>query len=82
MGLLQPVGALMPLAEAQSELIGDVLTGAIKLPSSGQMSREMQTADRQYKKRFYDSPRHTMEVDFDRFLWDIKRTRKKLAKNR
>ena len=33
-GLLQPLGAIMPLAEAQSEWIADVLEGKVELPSA------------------------------------------------
>ena len=32
-GLLQPLGAIMPLAEAQAEWVGDLVTGAGALPS-------------------------------------------------
>ena len=35
-GLLQPLGAIMPLAEAQSEWIADVLEGRVELPSAAQ----------------------------------------------
>jgi hypothetical protein len=27
------------------------------------------------KRQFYSSPRHTMEVDFDHFIWDLKQER-------
>ena len=32
------------------------------------------------KKRFYASARHTMEVDFDHFLWDLDRERARGAR--
>ncbi|HUH52588.1 MAG TPA: FAD-dependent oxidoreductase [Microbacteriaceae bacterium] len=76
-GLLQPVGAVMPLAEAQSEWITDLLLGELTLPDKETMRREMHIQDRRFKKRFYASPRHTMEVDFDGFLWDLKKERKR-----
>ena len=34
-GLLQPLGAIMPIAEAQSEWIADVLEGKVGLPDAG-----------------------------------------------
>ena len=38
-GLLQPLGAIMPLAEAQSEWIADLLEGKAKLPTHGADAR-------------------------------------------
>ncbi|WP_423057808.1 flavin-containing monooxygenase [Brevibacterium linens] len=78
-GLLQPVGAVMPLSEAQSKLVAKILTGDCELPSRRDMVRQMARDDRRNKKQFYDSPRHTMEVDFDHYLWEIDREMKKGA---
>ena len=78
-GLLQPVGAVMPLSEAQSKLVSKILTGSCELPSRRDMVRQMARDDRRNKKQFYDSPRHTMEVDFDHYLWEIDREMKKGA---
>lgn len=72
-GLLQPVGAVMPLSEVQSKLAAKILTGACELPSRRDMVRQMARDDDRNKKQFYDSPRHTMEVDFDHYLWEIER---------
>jgi len=76
-GLLQPVGAVMPLAEAQSRWIAALLQGKELLPSSGQMARVMQKEHERYERRFYRSPRHTMQVDFDGYLHDLSRARRK-----
>lgn len=72
-GLLQPVGAVMPLAEAQSKLVSELLAGEYELPSKSEMRREMAKEHEEYLDRFYESARHTMEVDFDAFLWKIGR---------
>ena len=71
-GLLQPVGAVMPLAESQSKMVAELLSGKYSLPSKSQMRREMDEEHRAYLHRFYQSARHTMEVDFDGFLWKMK----------
>ena len=73
LGLLQPVGAVMPLAEAQSNLAAKVLTGEYELPSRRDMTRRMHEDDRRNKRAFYDSPRHTMQVDFDHYLLELER---------
>lgn len=79
-GLLQPVGAVMPLAEAQSVWIAELLAGRYAPPAPAKVRAEMQREDAAYKKRFYASDRHTMEVDFDRYLWDLQRERRRGAK--
>ncbi|MCB1273379.1 MAG: NAD(P)-binding domain-containing protein [Leucobacter sp.] len=74
-GLVQPVGAVMPIAEAQSAWIAETLTGAYAPPPEPVIRSQMRRDHERNKRRFYESPRHTMEVDFDRFLWDLRRER-------
>jgi dimethylaniline monooxygenase (N-oxide forming) len=59
-GLLHSMMALMPLAEFQSEWVGDLLTGAVSLPSCGHMWTEIRNARRRQDKRFYDSSGHLL----------------------
>ncbi len=77
LGLLQPLGAVMPLAEAQAAWIAETLTGAYVPPPAPVVRRQMAADHRRDTRRFYDSPRHTMEVDFDHYLWDLARERKR-----
>jgi Flavin-binding monooxygenase-like len=77
-GFVQPLGPLMPVAEAQSEWIADLLTGKAALPSALEMRREIAAYDRWLKKRFVASKRHTIEVDFHPYLREIKRERKRV----
>ena len=44
-GLLQPLGAIMPIAEAQSEWIADVLEGKVALPAADEMKRVIERED-------------------------------------
>src|SRR4051812_38202945 len=67
-GLLQPLGAIMPLAEAQGEWVGAFLTGAYALPDAREMRRDMERERRKMFKRYVASPRHTMQVDYDDYL--------------
>ena len=78
-GLLQPIGAVMPLAEAQSAWVADLLTGRYAPPTDAELRPRMKRDHERNKRRFYASPRHTMEVDFDHFLWDLARERKRGA---
>ncbi len=76
-GLLQPVGAVMPLAEAQSAWVAEILAGRYVAPADAELRSRMERDHRRNKRQFYRSPRHTMEVDFDHFLWDLARERKR-----
>jgi thioredoxin reductase len=75
-GLIQPLGAIMPLAEAQAEWIGDLVTGVGALPSAGEMRSQIAAYDDNLRKRFVASKRHTMEVDFHSYRSEIGRERK------
>ena len=46
LGLVQPLGALMPIAERQSQLIARHLTGAYALPSRDAMERDIDAKQR------------------------------------
>lgn len=76
-GFVQPLGPIMPIAEAQSEWIADLLTGKAALPPAPEMRQEIAAYDRWLKKRFVASKRHTIEVDFHPYLRDIRRERKR-----
>lgn len=67
-GLYQPLGAIMPLAEAQAKWIADWLRGECPLPSVGEMQRDIERERSRMFARYVASRRHTMQVDFDEFL--------------
>lgn len=79
-GLIQPLGAIMPLAEAQAEWVADLVTGIGRLPSVDQMHREIAAYDAGLRKRYVASKRHTIEVDFHAYRAEIGRERKRSRK--
>jgi dimethylaniline monooxygenase (N-oxide forming) len=78
-GFIQPLGPIMPLAEAQSEWVADLLGGRAALPPAGEMKREIASEERKMRKRFVASKRHTVEVDFHPYLREIRREQKRVA---
>jgi dimethylaniline monooxygenase (N-oxide forming) len=78
-GFIQPLGPIMPLAEAQCEWVADLLGGRAALPPAGEMKREVAREERRQAKRFVSSKRHTVEVDFHPYLREIRRERKRAA---
>lgn len=79
-GLLQPIGAVMPLAQAQSEWVAEMLTGRYRPPGDEEIRTQTARDHERYRRRFYASARHTMEVDFDHYLWDLSRERRRGAR--
>jgi len=78
-GFVQPLGAIMPVAEAQSEWVADLLEGNAGLPSAKEMRDEIARHERTMEKRFVASKRHTIEVDFHPYLRQIRRERRRSA---
>ncbi|NUR07003.1 MAG: NAD(P)-binding domain-containing protein, partial [Nocardioidaceae bacterium] len=63
-GLVQPLGAIMPLAEAQAGWVADLVDGSAELPSYDEMRRQIRIYDERQRKRYVASKRHTIQVDF------------------
>jgi thioredoxin reductase len=78
-GFIQPLGPIMPLAEAQSEWVADLLGGRAALPPAPEMRRDIAAEEGKMRKRFVASKRHTVEVDFHPYLREIRRERKRAA---
>jgi dimethylaniline monooxygenase (N-oxide forming) len=80
-GFIQPLGPIMPLAEAQCEWVADLLRGRVSLPAAAEMRREIESEERKMRKRYIASKRHTVEVDFYPYLREIRRERKTAAQS-
>jgi dimethylaniline monooxygenase (N-oxide forming) len=78
-GLIQPLGAIMPLAEAQAEWVGDLLGGRGTLPTPSEMRDEISGAEKKMRKRYVASKRHTIQVDFQPYLRELRKERKRAA---
>jgi hypothetical protein len=75
-GLIQPLGAIMPLAEVQAEWVGDLIGGVGILPSYDEMRSQIEEYDEQVRRRYVASKRHTIQVDFHKYLAEIERERR------
>lgn len=62
-GLMQPLGAVMPLAEQQAKLVADVISGELQLPPLEEMLEDMERERMAMHTRYLGSSRHTMQVD-------------------
>jgi cation diffusion facilitator CzcD-associated flavoprotein CzcO len=66
-GLIQPVGALPPLAEQQARWVAQLVDGAL-LPPPTQMLTEIADQRSERSKQYLDRPRHTIQVDYWPYL--------------
>jgi len=67
-GLLQPLGAVMPLAEAQGRWVASYLRGEYALPAEPAMEADIGAERDAMFKRYVKSKRHTMQVDFEDYM--------------
>jgi cation diffusion facilitator CzcD-associated flavoprotein CzcO len=74
--LLQPLGATMPLAEAQGQWIADYLKGEYALPPRPALLQDIEDDVAAMRKRYVASKRHTIQVDFDDYLHALEKERR------
>ncbi|HET7046962.1 MAG TPA: NAD(P)-binding domain-containing protein [Solirubrobacteraceae bacterium] len=70
-GLLQPLGAIMPLAEAQGRWLASYLRGEYRLPPLAEMDADVRAERERMFRRYVASKRHTMQVDYDNYLYEL-----------
>jgi hypothetical protein len=62
-GLVQPIGATIPLVEVQARWIAATLEGSMKLPPADDMAREVARHHERKQRTWLNSARYTLEVD-------------------
>ena len=70
-GLVQPLGAIMPVAERQGVLISEALEGRYELPPRAEMEAEIDQTRAAMKKRYVASKRHTIQVDQEAYMREL-----------
>ncbi len=63
-GLIQPLGAIMPLAELQAKWVAGLITERLSLPTQDDMRRSIVNDQTIIANRYVPSTRHTIQVDF------------------
>ncbi|GMR62922.1 hypothetical protein PMAYCL1PPCAC_33117 [Pristionchus mayeri] len=70
-GLIQPYGSIMPIAEMQARVFLDVLSGATKLPSKAERAEHVRATREHMQQRYAASRRHTIQVDYLPYMDDL-----------
>jgi hypothetical protein len=75
-GLVQPIGAIMPVAELQSKWVADLLAGRASLPAEPAMRTEVARYRELTVRRYGPAARHAISVDFLPYCRAIARERR------
>ncbi|XP_013886531.1 dimethylaniline monooxygenase [N-oxide-forming] 5 [Austrofundulus limnaeus] len=70
-GLVQPLGAIMPISEMQARWATRVFKGCIKLPPTKVMLKDIEYKKEAMAKRYVTSQRHTIQVDYITYMDEI-----------
>ncbi|MEM7768162.1 MAG: NAD(P)-binding domain-containing protein [Pseudomonadota bacterium] len=71
LGLAQPLPTLVNFAEQQSKLVARAIDGSYALPAPEEMTRVIAADEQAHAGHFYQAARHTMQVDFNRYVADL-----------
>jgi len=75
-GLIQPLGSVMPLAELQSHWVADLVAGTVTLPPVSEMRAQIASYDEAVRRRYVASKRHTIQVDASAYRSELERERR------
>ncbi len=64
LAFIQPLGAIMPLAEVQGQWVARLLSGRCRLPGRAAMLQSIAADKAALARRYGPAPRHTLQVDF------------------
>lgn len=70
-GLIQPIGPIFPIAELQSRWFALLMANKLKLPSREAMIKDVELKRNENESRYYNSFRHTVEVDWIPFMDEL-----------
>lgn len=70
-GLTQPLGPIHTTAEMQARWYASLMADRIKLPSRDKMNEVIKVDKEFYKRAFYDSPRHSLEILYIPYMEEL-----------
>ncbi|OCT85235.1 uncharacterized protein LOC494799 isoform X1 [Xenopus laevis] len=70
-GLIQPLGAIMPISELQVRLATRIFNGEKLLPSASAMKEDIMKKKEEMENRYVASQRHTIQVDYLEYMDEL-----------
>ncbi|MFD6108023.1 NAD(P)/FAD-dependent oxidoreductase, partial [Nocardia salmonicida] len=80
LGLAQPMPTLVNFAEQQSKLVVAYLTGRYHLPPRAEIDEVLGAQEAARSGRYYDSPRHTIQTEFEPYVRSMTKEMERGAK--
>jgi dimethylaniline monooxygenase (N-oxide forming) len=80
LALVQPLCAMMPIAEEQAKWMAAYLTGSYHPPTKSQMLRELQDVHERTKRAYVASSRHTIQINCQLYADDLRAELKRGAR--
>jgi len=72
-GLVQPLCALMPIAQVQSRLVASHILGDYQLPTAQEMRDSVDRELSDMQRSYATSTRHTIQIDCMEYTWDLRK---------
>ncbi|XP_051731789.1 si:dkey-239i20.2 isoform X21 [Ctenopharyngodon idella] len=70
-GLIQPLGAIMPISEMQARWATRVFKGLCKLPPMSAMMKDIKAKEEAMAQRYVAAQRHTIQVDYIPYMDEL-----------
>uniref|UniRef100_A0A673MY53 Flavin-containing monooxygenase n=1 Tax=Sinocyclocheilus rhinocerous TaxID=307959 RepID=A0A673MY53_9TELE len=70
-GLIQPLGAIMPISEMQARWATRVFKGRCKLPPMSAMMKDIKAKEEAMARRYVAAQRHTIQVDYIPYMDEL-----------
>uniref|UniRef100_A0A8C2GM15 Flavin-containing monooxygenase n=1 Tax=Cyprinus carpio TaxID=7962 RepID=A0A8C2GM15_CYPCA len=70
-GLIQPLGAIMPISEIQARWATRVFKGLCKLPTMTGMMKDIKAKEEAMARRYVAAQRHTIQVDYIPYMDEL-----------
>ncbi|XP_016122543.1 dimethylaniline monooxygenase [N-oxide-forming] 5-like, partial [Sinocyclocheilus grahami] len=70
-GLIQPLGAIMPISEMQARWATRVFKGLCKLPPMTGMMKDIKAKEEAMARRYVAAQRHTIQVDYIPYMDEL-----------
>ncbi len=78
-GLVQPLCALMPIAQMQARLVAAHINGDYRLPAQKDMEQSVANELEDMQTSYTQSTRHTIQIDCMEYTWDLRKEMKRRA---
>ncbi|WKY09932.1 hypothetical protein Q1695_002356 [Nippostrongylus brasiliensis] len=70
-GMIQPIGSIVPISEMQTRWVTKVFLGELELPTKAEMRHDIEVKRQAMRRRYFKSEKHTIQVDYVKYMDEI-----------